>query len=162
MDEIQQKKIMREAVQAGLTVVRNGSGEPFGAAVARKDTGEIIAVAGNQNYAEKHPNAHAELLAINRACASLGVFNLAGYAVYASGQPCILCLAAMVLSGIDTVYYANTHAQCGFDAGPGVRALTSIFGATGADPDKFASGDGLTIIHLPIPEAAALLCGHIK
>lgn len=145
---------MREAVEAGLRVMRDGSGEPFGAVVVKD--GEIVAAAGNRSHALKTPTAHAELLAINLACEKLGASRLDGCTVYASGQPCIMCLAAMLITGVDTVYYANTHAEIGYDGGPPVRAFCGAFGATGGDAEKFGSAPGLTVIHLPVPEAKAL------
>ncbi|MGA1627099.1 MAG: nucleoside deaminase, partial [Prochlorothrix sp.] len=64
------------------------------------------------------PTAHAEMLAIRRACAAIGHFQLTGCDLYTSCEPCPMCLGAIYWSRLDRVYYANTQqdaAQVGFD-----------------------------------------------
>lgn len=146
---------MREAVRVGLEAMRDGSGEPFGAVVARGD--EFVAAAANQAHALGTPTAHAELMAINAACRKLGLSRLDGFTVYASGQPCLMCLAAMLVTGVGVLYYANTHADIGYDPTPEIRAACGVYGAAGADPGTFASAPGIEIRRLPVPEAEALI-----
>jgi tRNA(Arg) A34 adenosine deaminase TadA len=64
------------------------------------------------------PTAHAEILAIRDACRRLGTFRLAGCEMYASCEPCPMCLGAIYWARIERLYYAATRedaAQAGFD-----------------------------------------------
>src|SRR3546814_16724071 len=55
------------------------------------------------------PTAHAELGALRAASRALGSPDLSGCAVFASGHPCPMCMAAMRLSGIGAVTYAYSN-----------------------------------------------------
>ena len=78
---------------------------PFGAVIVRD--GEVIAEAHNTVTSENDPTAHAEMNAIRAACAKLGKFRLEGCEIYASGEPCPMCLAAIYWARLDRIYYAN-------------------------------------------------------
>lgn len=82
-------------------------GRPFGAIVVRD--GAIIARGVNRMDADKDPTAHAELLALRAAGAATGSTRLDGCTVYASGQPCPMCLAAMRLAGVTRVVFAYSN-----------------------------------------------------
>jgi len=82
-------------------------GRPF-AAVVVKD-GAVIATGVNEILKSNDPTAHAELLAIRTASQRLGTANLEGCAVFASGHPCPMCMAAMRLAGIQAVSYAYSN-----------------------------------------------------
>ena len=56
---------------------------------------------------DNDPTAHAEINAIRAASAKLGTFSLEGCEIYASGEPCPMCLAAIYWSRLDRIYYAN-------------------------------------------------------
>ena len=95
--------------------VKNGGG-PFAALVVRN--GEILA-SGCNRVTDKHdPTAHAEIEAIRQATAKLGSHDLSGCALYASCEPCPMCLGAIYWSRADAIYYGNTRhdaAEIGFD-----------------------------------------------
>ena len=96
--------------------MRAGAGGPFGAVIARD--GEIIAEGHNQVTSTNDPTAHAEVTAIREACRVLGTFHLTGHEIYASCEPCPMCLAAIYWVRLDRVYFANTRedaARIGFD-----------------------------------------------
>jgi guanine deaminase len=57
------------------------------------------------------PTAHAEVMAIRRACQALGRFDLRGTVLYTSCEPCPMCLAAAYWARVDALYYANTQAD---------------------------------------------------
>lgn len=97
---------MRRAVALARANIAAG-GRPYGAVLVRGD--EVIAEAVNENHLEHDPTAHAELLAIRRAGKKLGTTSLKDCVVYASGQPCPMCLAAMHLSGIPRAYFAYSN-----------------------------------------------------
>ncbi|MDT2024280.1 nucleoside deaminase [Methylocella sp. CPCC 101449] len=102
------KRFLDEAIALARENVRQG-GRPFGAVVVKD--GEIVARAVNRLLADNDPTAHAELLALRAAGKALGTPRLEGCAVYASGQPCPMCLAAMRMSGIRDVTFAYSNAQ---------------------------------------------------
>jgi guanine deaminase len=107
---------MREAIGLALENVRSGRGGPFGAMVVRGH--EIIGRGANGVTAGNDPTAHAEVVAIRIACQSLGSFQLRDCELYASCEPCPMCLGAIYWSRLRCYYYANTRAdasRAGFD-----------------------------------------------
>lgn len=105
---------MQEAIDLARENVAAG-GQPFGAVLVRD--GKIIARAVNRIEADNDPTAHAELMALRDAGAALGTPRLDGCTVYASGQPCPMCLAAMRLAGIAEIviaYSGENGAPYGF------------------------------------------------
>ncbi|WP_018264257.1 nucleoside deaminase [Methylosinus sp. LW4] len=77
---------------------------PVGASIARN--GEIIAVAGNRTLRDKDPTAHAEMLAIRAACATLGSERLVDCDLYVTLEPCAMCAAAISFARIRRLYYS--------------------------------------------------------
>lgn len=113
---MQKEELMRRAIAVSDNSVRNGGG-PFGAVIASKD-GEIIAEASNSVTIDHDPTAHAEVNCIRKATAKLGTFDLAGYDIYTSCEPCPMCLGAIYWAHLDKIYYANDRkdaAAIGFD-----------------------------------------------
>jgi guanine deaminase len=93
-----------------------GDGGPFGAVVVRD--GVVIASGHNQVTSLNDPTAHAEVQAIRAACRALGGFQLDGCDVYASCEPCPMCLGALYWARPRAVFYAATRedaAAAGFD-----------------------------------------------
>lgn len=93
---------LREAIRLALENVERGGG-PFGAVIVR--AGEIIGRGQNLVISTNDPTAHAEVVAIRNACASLQSFSLEGCELYSSCEPCPLCLAATYWSRLDRIYY---------------------------------------------------------
>lgn len=107
---------MREAIRLAEDGMAENRGGPFGCVVVRR--GEIVGRGRNQVTSANDPTAHAEVGAIREACARLGTFQLADCELYASCEPCPMCLAAIYWARIPAVYYANTRrdaAAIGFD-----------------------------------------------
>ena len=98
---------MNQFMQRAVAEARVGSaknhGGPFGAVIVRK--GRIIAAAHNEVVKRTDPTAHAEILAIQRACAKLRRFELSDCELYASCEPCPLCRAAILWARIPVVHY---------------------------------------------------------
>jgi tRNA(Arg) A34 adenosine deaminase TadA len=93
-----------------------GDGGPFGAVVVLD--GRVVAEAWNRVVATHDPTAHAEVVAIRRACSSLGTFELTGAHVYSSCEPCPMCLGALYWARPAQVHFASTRddaASVGFD-----------------------------------------------
>ena len=106
MDENKKNELMREAIRLSIENVETGNGGPFGAVVVKD--GKIIARGANQVTATNDPTAHAEVVAIRKACEVLGSFQLDGCEIYTSCEPCPMCLGAIYWARPDRIYYANT------------------------------------------------------
>jgi len=63
----------------------------------------------NEILTTNDPTAHAELLAVREASHKLGSPNLAGTTMYASGNPCPMCMAAMRMAGVSEVVFAYSN-----------------------------------------------------
>lgn len=87
--------------------VDSGLGGPFGALVVLD--GEVIAEGWNQVTSSHDPTAHAEVTAIRAACARLGTFQLTGAILYASCEPCPMCLGAAYWARPAAVYFAASR-----------------------------------------------------
>src|SRR5690625_2798796 len=98
-------KFMKRAVQLALENVKEGGG-PFGAVLVKD--GEIISEGVNELHKKHDVSGHAELLAIRCAQEKLQTKDLSGYIMYASGEPCPMCLSAMYMAGIEKGYYASS------------------------------------------------------
>ncbi|PWJ83764.1 tRNA(Arg) A34 adenosine deaminase TadA [Pseudaminobacter salicylatoxidans] len=101
-----EKRFLCEAIELAHANVEKG-GRPFGAVVVKD--GEVIATGVNEILSTNDPTAHAELTAIRAASQKLGSPDLQGCAVYASGHPCPMCMAAMRLAGVGEVAYAYSN-----------------------------------------------------
>ncbi|MFK2323834.1 nucleoside deaminase [Bacteroides fragilis] len=80
--------------------------------------GEIVATGVNRVTASCDPTAHAEVSAIRAAASKLGTFNLSGYEIYTSCEPCPMCLGAIYWARLDKMYYGNNKTDAkniGFD-----------------------------------------------
>jgi guanine deaminase len=107
---------MRRAIALSREKMDAGAGGPFGAVIVAD--GRIIAEGWNQVTSANDPTAHAEIVAIRAACAALHRFSLEGCEIYASCEPCPMCLAAIYWARLDRVYFANDRndaARIGFD-----------------------------------------------
>lgn len=110
------KQFMAEAIRLAKENVLNGTGGPFGAVVVKD--GKIIASCVNTVTPSNDPTAHAEVNAIREACRKLNTYQLEGCEIYASCEPCPMCLGAIYWARPSKVYYASTKedaAKAGFD-----------------------------------------------
>jgi tRNA(Arg) A34 adenosine deaminase TadA len=107
---------MRDAIRLSEEGVRSGRGGPFGCVVVRG--GRVVGRGNNQVTSTCDPTAHAEVVAIRDACRALGTFQLADCTLYASCEPCPMCLSAIYWARIPEVFYGNSRqdaAGIGFD-----------------------------------------------
>ena len=107
---------IERAAALALRKMRDNQGGPFGALIVRD--GEVIAEGWNQVTSASDPTAHAEIVAIRRACAGLKTFSLDGCDIYTNCEPCPMCLGAIYWARIRCIYYSNTRADAariGFD-----------------------------------------------
>ena len=115
MEKIHRERLA-EALRLAEENVKEGNGGPFGCVIYKN--GERLAAAGNTVTSTFDPTAHAEVNAIREACVRLGSWQLEGCEVYASSEPCPMCLAALYWARPLAVYFANprqTAARYGFD-----------------------------------------------
>jgi tRNA(Arg) A34 adenosine deaminase TadA len=103
------EEFMREAIRLSVENVEQGKGGPFGAVIVKD--GKIIARGVNEVTSSNDPTAHAEVVAIRRACAALHSFQLSGCEIYCSCEPCPMCLGAIYWARPDKIYFANTKAD---------------------------------------------------
>ncbi|GAB4414868.1 MAG: guanine deaminase [Bacteroidia bacterium] len=106
---------MREALRLAQASIGQGGG-PFGAVVVRQ--GLLVAAGHNRVTLDQDPTAHAEVVAIRRACAVLGHFQLDDCDIYSSCEPCPMCLGAIYWARPRRLYVAATRedaAAAGFD-----------------------------------------------
>lgn len=149
---------MRRAIALSHERMEAGDGGPFGAVIVRD--GAIVAEGWNQVTSENDPTAHAEIVAIRRACAALESFVLDDCEIYTSCEPCPMCLSAIYWARLRRLYYGNSKddaAGIGFDdaylyrevgLAPGERSVPTVrlladealeaFRAWDAKPDKTA------------------------
>ncbi|KUJ84788.1 nucleoside deaminase [Microbulbifer flavimaris] len=97
-------RLLARAVSLAQRSVTEEGGRPFGAVLVRD--GQILAEAVNTIHRSGDVTAHAEIEALRAATTAAGNPRLEGATMYASGHPCPMCLAAMYLSGVTSVYYA--------------------------------------------------------
>jgi tRNA(Arg) A34 adenosine deaminase TadA len=107
---------MERAIQLALENVRSGRGGPFAALVVKG--GRIIATGTNVVTSSNDPTAHAEIMAIRAACATLGTFQLQQCELYSTCEPCPMCLGAIYWARPKQVFFgasAGDAARAGFD-----------------------------------------------
>lgn len=86
--------------------MESGKGGPFGCIVVKGD--EIVGEGCNMVTTSNDPTAHAEIVAIRNACKKLGTYQLTDCDIYASCEPCPMCLGAIYWARPRRVIYANT------------------------------------------------------
>lgn len=84
---------------------------PIGCAIVRG--GSVVARAGNRTLTECDPTAHAELVAIRQAAASLGCERLDECDLYVTLEPCAMCAAAAAFARIRRLYYGAADPKGG-------------------------------------------------
>ena len=101
---------MREALKLACEAQMAGE-VPVGAVVVCKE--KISACARNERETSGDPTAHAEVLALRRAAEALGTRRLEGCTLYVTLEPCPMCAGAIVMAGIDAVFFGAYDPRCG-------------------------------------------------
>jgi tRNA(adenine34) deaminase len=105
-DELFMEEALREA-QRGLE-----AGEvPVGAVVVRDGT--IIGRGGNRNLTDSDPTAHAEMVALRQAGATIGNHRLEGCELFATIEPCAMCAGALVHARLKRLVYGADDPKAG-------------------------------------------------
>lgn len=101
-----ERKFLERAIELSRKGMKNGDGGPFGCVIVKGD--EIVGEGCNKVTSSNDPTAHAEVVAIRDACKNLNAYQLTGCEIYASCEPCPMCLGAIYWARPDRVIYANT------------------------------------------------------
>ena len=96
-------KYMRMALNEARKGIKAGHGGPFGAVIVKD--GVVVAKGHNQVIKNNDPTCHGEIMAIHKACKRLGTFDLSGCEIYTTGEPCPMCMAAILWANIEKVFY---------------------------------------------------------
>ncbi len=108
---------MKLAFKEAFLGIRTNKGGPFGAIIV-DNKGKIIAKGCNLVSSTNDPTAHAEVVAIRRACQKLNHFHLPHTSLYTTCEPCPMCLSAIYWANIESVYYGagkNDADKIGFN-----------------------------------------------
>lgn len=108
--------LINHACELSTFSVNNGGG-PFGCVITDSKY-NILSEEHNQVTFLNDPTAHAEIMAIRKACEKLNTFDLSNCLLFTSCEPCPMCLSAIYWSRIETVCYSNTRNDAkniGFD-----------------------------------------------
>lgn len=111
-----QERIDQSYLSQCLDLAKEGGGKdevPVGAMVVNNQTGEIVAKSFNLRETLNTPLAHAEIIAIHKACKKLGSWRLTGHTLYSSLEPCVMCSGVILQSRIDRVVYSATDTKGG-------------------------------------------------
>jgi tRNA(adenine34) deaminase len=101
---------MREAI-AEAERAATGHDVPVGAVVVRR--GEVLARAANRTMRDQDPTAHAEVLALRAASATLGSWRLDECTLYVTLEPCAMCAGAIVLARVERVVFGAWDDKAG-------------------------------------------------
>jgi tRNA(adenine34) deaminase len=107
---VTEQEFMREALREAERAAAAGE-VPVGAIIACD--GRIIARAHNEIETRNDATAHAEILAIQNASRELGNWRLSSCALFVTLEPCPMCIGAMILSRVKSLYFAASDPRLG-------------------------------------------------
>ena len=106
---------LRMAIELAKEGMRTNAGGPFGAVIVKD--GQVVGKGYNRVTSNNDPTAHAEVTAIREACQTLGHYQLTDCTIYASCEPCPMCLGAIYWARPERIVYAATHQDAAEIAG---------------------------------------------
>lgn len=104
-----ERRFLEQAIRLARKGMLEGKGGPFGCVVVQGD--RIVGEGCNNVTSSNDPTAHAEVVAIRQACATLGTYQLNDCEIYTSCEPCPMCLGAIYWARPLRVIYANTREE---------------------------------------------------
>lgn len=107
---------MDEYMKRALALAEEAAAEgevPVGAVVVQRKTGRIIGEGRNRRETAKNALAHAEVIAIDQACRTLGGWRLPDCALYVTLEPCPMCCGAIINARIDQVVFGAYDPKSG-------------------------------------------------
>jgi tRNA(Arg) A34 adenosine deaminase TadA len=111
-----EEQFLERAVDLASLNVTSKRGGPFGCVIVQN--GKIIARGANSVTRTHDPTAHAEMVAIRKACKKLKSFQLDECLIFSSCEPCPMCLGAIYWARPKALYFASEQhdaARVGFD-----------------------------------------------
>ena len=96
-------KYMRMAINEAKKGIKEGHGGPFGAVIVKDN--KVVAKGHNLVLKTNDPTNHGEMMAIHKACKKLKTYDLSGCEIYTTGEPCPMCMAAILWANIEKIYY---------------------------------------------------------
>ena len=140
-------KFMVQAIRLAAEKSAGGSCGPFGAVVVRD--GVVVGEGWNSVVEGVDPTAHAEIMAIRAACRRLGTHVLKDCVLYASCEPCPMCLSAIYWARIEAVFYACSSADAagaGFDDSEIYRQVSAPAGSRSIAMTQVDREAGLAVL----------------
>jgi tRNA(adenine34) deaminase len=102
---------MAEIVRFTARTLETESPVPFGALIVETKTGKPLTKRVNAVRQENDPSSHAEVRTVRAACKKLKSPSLKGYTMYSTCEPCPMCMANLLWSGIDRIVFGATIAD---------------------------------------------------
>jgi len=137
------KRFMKEALVEARRAYEAGEG-PVGAVVVDAE-GRVLARGFNKPIQSLDPTAHAEVVALRRACAAVGNYRLPGATLFATLEPCLLCAGACLHARIDRLVFGARDPK-----GGAVRSLWRLL-------DDPRNNHRITIVEGVLSEECAAL-----
>ena len=134
------EEFLQLAVDLARRNVAEGGGRPFGAVLVKD--GEVIATGVNEILSTNDPSTHAEMQAIRAATTARKNPRLDGFTMFAKGQPCPMCLAAIHMTGVTAAYFAYSNE----DADPFQMSTARIY----AEMAKPMAQQAIFVEYLPV------------
>lgn len=106
-DEMWMRRALKEARKA-----RDMDEVPVGAVLLSGD-GELLAVGHNAPIARCDPTAHAEMIALRRACRKIGNYRLLNAVLYVTLEPCVMCMGALIHARVARVVFGAPDPKWG-------------------------------------------------
>jgi tRNA(adenine34) deaminase len=108
---VSDEELMRAALAVAHGALANGD-VPVGAVIINQQ-GEIVATGHNERELHNDPTAHAEIVAIRRACKKSGQWRLENHTIFVTLEPCAMCAGAIAQSRISTVIFGAWDEKAG-------------------------------------------------
>lgn len=111
---------------------------PFGAVIVRD--GEVLARGHNRTHVDRDPTAHGEMVAIRAFLAARGPEELKGATLYTSGEPCCMCMGAILWCGIGRLVFAASVDQLATKIGQIMLSAEDVAAKAPFAPIEIAGG----------------------
>lgn len=141
-----EKQFLERAIELSRQGMQKGYGGPFGCVIVKDGT--VIGEGSNEVIVNNDPTAHAEIVAIRNACKNLDNFQLTGCDIYASCEPCPMCMGAIYWARPNRVIYANTKSDA--------AAVNFDDQFIYEEIEKFPQDRHIQFIHVPHDQALAV------
>ena len=124
-------------MRIALSEARRGD-YPFGAVIVKE--GKLLALGRNLGKTHDDPTAHGEMTAIRRCLAVHGSAALKGATLYTSGEPCVMCMGAIIWCGVGRLVYAASVAQIAAKMNQIMISSADVAAKAPFDPIKITGG----------------------